>query len=266
MLTKKEIIEIASIRHIKPYQQEKHYIQTIILIALSDYPLVFKGGTYLWFFHNLDRYSTDLDFTYDFAMKGAETTSKQEFANKILLTLKNKLLELAGIECTCKITNLWEDIGFSIKVSAVGPLHINEKSICYVDIDVSFREKVLLEPNPYMLDHPTYKLPSRVVRGMDINEIFAEKIRAVITRDSARDVYDLWYLINKKDLHINQEIQNMITEKLKYYKLDWDFENFKKRLLEKKEIFSEIESIRFNETNEFDYYYNSIIENINEKK
>jgi len=263
MLSKKDILEIASIRHIKPYQQEKHYIQSVILTALSDYPLIFKGGTYLWFFHNLDRYSTDLDFTYDFAMKEIKEISKQEFSNKIMLTLKTKLLELAGVDCTCKITNLWEDIGFSIKVSAVGPLYNGPKSLCYVDIDVSFREKVLLDPTPYTLEHPTYKLPNRIIRGMTIKEIFAEKIRAIITRDSARDMYDLWYLINKKDLHLNTEIIDLINNKLKYYKLEWSFDNFQKRLLEKKPIFSEIESIRFNETNDFYFYYNSIIENIN---
>ena len=30
---------------------------------LSDYNLVFKGGTYLWFFQGLQRFSEDLDFT-----------------------------------------------------------------------------------------------------------------------------------------------------------------------------------------------------------
>lgn len=34
-----------------------------MLNALYDEQLVFKGGTYLWLFHGLPRFSEDLDFT-----------------------------------------------------------------------------------------------------------------------------------------------------------------------------------------------------------
>ncbi|EQB68621.1 MAG: hypothetical protein AMDU5_GPLC00010G0161 [Thermoplasmatales archaeon Gpl] len=40
-------------------------MQTLILNSLADFPLVFKGGTYLWLFHGLRRFSEDLDFTVD---------------------------------------------------------------------------------------------------------------------------------------------------------------------------------------------------------
>ena len=57
------MIEIAKLNRLRPWQQEKHYIQSLILNSLSELPLVFKGGTYLWFFHGLKRFSEDLDFT-----------------------------------------------------------------------------------------------------------------------------------------------------------------------------------------------------------
>jgi predicted nucleotidyltransferase component of viral defense system len=60
----------------RTWQQEKHYLQSLILTIVSDYPLVFKGGTYLWLFHGLNRFSEDLDFT-------AKGTLKKDFPQYI---------------------------------------------------------------------------------------------------------------------------------------------------------------------------------------
>ena len=76
MLTKEEIKRFAKLNKIKPYQQEKHYIQTLILRSIySEYDLVFKGGTALMFTKDLPRFSEDLDFSYQ---KDKELTSKDK--------------------------------------------------------------------------------------------------------------------------------------------------------------------------------------------
>ena len=66
MITAEEIIRFAKVNRLKPHQQEKHYLQTATLAgvytAVAD-ELVFKGGTALFFFYGLDRFSEDLDFT-----------------------------------------------------------------------------------------------------------------------------------------------------------------------------------------------------------
>jgi predicted nucleotidyltransferase component of viral defense system len=63
VLREEELIRIARMRRVKPWQEERRYIQALILYAVADWPLVLKGGTYLWFFHGLNRFSADLDFT-----------------------------------------------------------------------------------------------------------------------------------------------------------------------------------------------------------
>ncbi|MEM4972629.1 MAG: nucleotidyl transferase AbiEii/AbiGii toxin family protein, partial [Candidatus Hadarchaeales archaeon] len=63
MLGENEILELAKARRIRPYQEELRYLQALILYSLSDSPLVAKGGTYLWMFHGLNRFSQDLDYT-----------------------------------------------------------------------------------------------------------------------------------------------------------------------------------------------------------
>ena len=86
MISEKQAMEIAKIKSLKPWQEEKHYVMSVALMGLSEEPLVFKGGTYLWFFHGLPRFSEDLDFTAT-----AKTTSPVE--EKVSKTLK-----LFGIE------------------------------------------------------------------------------------------------------------------------------------------------------------------------
>lgn len=258
MLTKNQLIELSSIRGLKPYQQEKHYIQTAILIALSDYQLVFKGGTYLWFFHGLDRYSTDLDFT----IASSENKNIDELSKDMMKKIKNKLKLLDDIDCDCKLNSLMKGIGFSIKVNVIGPLYTTPKSICYVDVDLSLRERVILNPTPCTLDFPAYNFPVVIVSGMDLQEVLAEKVRAIMTRNSARDVYDLWFILEKKGIKMTSEIYNIIEQKLKYSKLTFDFAKFKKKLKEKESDFKNLDQMIFRKLEHFDYYCDFIIKNL----
>ena len=59
---------------------------------------------------------------------------------------------------------------------------------------MSRRETVIRNPLAKEIN-PIYKdiLPY-IINVMDINEIIAEKIRAILTRDKVRDVYDLYKL------------------------------------------------------------------------
>lgn len=260
MLDKNKITELSSLRDLKPYQQEKHYIQTAILIALSDYPLIFKGGTYLWFFHGLDRYSTDLDFT----IQDIDTkVSMEDLSKEMVKKVKTKLMLLDDIDCDCKLNTFREGIGFSIKVSATGPLYTTPKSICFVDVDISFREKVILPTTPYSLDFPAYNFPVVIITGMNLQEVLSEKIRAIITRDSVRDVYDLWYLLDRKEIKLTRDVFNHINQKLKFVNLSFDINEFKKKLKEKEANFNNLNQIVFRKLEPFSYYYNSIIEQIN---
>ena len=63
MIDKELIYRLVKLNNLRPWQQEKHYIQSLILEVVADEPLIFKGGTYLWFFHGLQRFSEYLDFT-----------------------------------------------------------------------------------------------------------------------------------------------------------------------------------------------------------
>src|SRR3989344_5567373 len=127
MITKQELLDLARFSHFKPYQQEKHYIQSIILNSIYSTvtnELIFKGGTCLLFFYGLNRFSEDLDFTMtkDFELK------------KVISNIKRDL-ESLGI--SHKISKMQEnDISFSLKIGVEGPLFSKEIERCFVSIDI----------------------------------------------------------------------------------------------------------------------------------
>ena len=97
----------------------------------------------------------------------------------------------------------------------------------FINLDFSFREKVFVpEKSIIKADYPI--IFTSFVHHLSKDEIFAEKIRAILTRTKGRDLYDIWFLLNqgaKLD-------KNLVREKLKYYNLE---------KVEKKDILKKIE-------------------------
>ena len=87
MIDKKTLISFAKLNGMRPWQQEKHYIQSVILVAMSEEQVVFKGGTYLWFFHGLNRFSEDLDFTSE---KVPKDMDKKISKSLLMMGIENK--------------------------------------------------------------------------------------------------------------------------------------------------------------------------------
>ncbi len=204
MLEKDRIYEIAKKMGLKIHQQEKHYMQTIALSGIYSYitnELVFKGGTALFFFQGLDRFSEDLDFTL--------TTEFEE--TKLLDSIKNAF-DLLAIDMELK--EVKSITGKNYKIKAKGPAYTNEASTSIVDVEISDRKDIVL--NPEIRQHvPIYEdIKPFFVPIMSADEILAEKVRAIMNRNKARDVYDLAFLL-KKGAIFNTKLINKKTE---YYK------------------------------------------------
>src|SRR3989344_1879449 len=65
------------------------------------------------------------------------------------------------------------------------------------NINVSLREKPMYEAEHQTLFSKYAEITSFDVFVMDLNEILVDKIRCIFTRDKARDLYDIWFLLNK---------------------------------------------------------------------
>lgn len=209
-----ELEKYSNLRGLNLGQAEKDYYQNIILFILYNKfskNLVFKGGTALAKCYGLNRFSEDLDFTI---------LEKNNFIETI-----TKGLEDFGIKYQVKkIIESEKTEKYKIKVE--GPLYKNlERTLCSITLDISKREKILLKPNIITIAHHMDVIPAFDVYVMNENEIFSEKIRAILTRESARDLYDLTFLLKK---NINSEIE-LIGKKLDLVGIKFE----KRRFLDK---------------------------------
>ena len=223
MISGETLLKIAKMEGLKPYQEEKKYIQTLILRAISNSAsLVFKGGTALFLLYGLNRFIEYLDFT---ATSNLDFTGllKEVSDSLQLMNIRNETMEYDSIA------------GFSGRIKAYGPLNSNERDACFVKIDISTREKISLKADPKEIDSNFPDLLPFSLQVMNEAEILAEKTRAVITRNQARDVYDLYFLL-KKGIKFDVSLSN---KKLEYYKLKFSIELLEKSLEKKKDIWKQ---------------------------
>ncbi|MBI1974120.1 nucleotidyl transferase AbiEii/AbiGii toxin family protein [Candidatus Micrarchaeota archaeon] len=232
MINKEEIVSLARAYGIKPWQEEKKYVHALLLNELADYPVVFKGGTYLWLLHGLRRFSEDLDFT---AAESLPSGLPEKVSRALAgFGVNNKV----SIEANNQFT-------LSFRVGATGPLHTSDVNKCFVYVEISKREKVLLKPTATKLEFPRFETPTKVIRGMDLSEVAAEKVRAILTRDKARDLYDLYFLATAKGISFDE---TLVNEKLKHYGLKFSGDSFSKSVDKKKNRFvGELKQLVFGE-------------------
>lgn len=77
-------------------------------------------------------------------------------------------------------------------------------------------------------------MPIRILTGMNLEEVAAEKVGAIESREKARDIYDLYYLIKEKGVKFNKDA---INAKLGYIDKGYSKEEFTHSLNAKNAIF-----------------------------
>ena len=209
-----ELKEIAANGNVNLGQAEKLFFQDLILFILYkkyNRELIFKGGTALLKCYGFDRFSEDLDFT----LLNNEKDLDQIIRNG--LKQFNLNFEISSNEDKEFINSL------KLRILIQGPLYElnNRKTLCSIRLDFSTREKTVLDSNIVKLRPISTIIPMFDLMVMNKKEMFSEKIRALITRNMARDLYDLYYLDD------SIASINLINQKLKYYKII-----FSKKILE----------------------------------
>lgn len=189
MLEKQEIERIAGIKHLSVKNAEKDYLLELLLFILAaetGRDLVFKGGTALYKLYSLNRFSEDLDFTSGVAKLDVEVLSQ-----KIMRKLKS-----VGVNGRIKSIESYANQK-NVKLELRGPLFDGSlKSISIITLNISLKEKPLHEPEQRKIFPQYPDIPAFDVFVMPLGELFAEKVRAFLTRDKPRDIYDVWFLLN----------------------------------------------------------------------
>ena len=191
MLTRQqlEIINRKSLRYPLHIAEKDYFLALVLQIIVASSTgkaLIFKGGTALHHCY-LDQYrfSEDLDFSSNKTPLPIEEIRKI-FNNINYLSIKKDYLS----QTTIKIE----------KLQYTGPL-IQPNSL---KVEIDFLQNVLLPPRT-MTYHNVWGVDF-MVAVMDIKEICAEKIRAMSDRARYRDFYDIYLLLEKYKLDLDEII------------------------------------------------------------
>lgn len=209
MLRRADLERIANtVSHGNVGHAEILYLQDIVLSTVSRETadeLVFKGGTALMKFYQLDRFSEDLDFT-----------ARASFAFDELRSAAVRDLENYGAmvaEQTREETN----VGYTTRLGIEGPLFTGDRrSLAFLSIEVNAESSVSRgQTRRYTPQFPD--VPSFELAVLDEPEILAEKLRALVVRGQPRDLYDIYHLLTKS-VPIEP---GLVQRKLEYYDLDY---------------------------------------------
>jgi len=221
MISREELEKHKKAKGLDLGQTEKDYLLELALSVLSretGNELVFKGGTCLYKFHGLNRFSEDLDFS------GKEGVNHEALFEKLLKGLEN-----FGVKG--RIKEVKEPFSTTLATLRLeGPL-FDGRPMTYASIrvDINRKSEVLLPTVTETLYSDYREILPFSVLCMDKKEMAAEKARAILTRDKPRDVYDLWFML-KKGVVLDRDL---LKRKMEYYKLVFDKKEFESRMRDK---------------------------------
>lgn len=220
MISEPQLRRLARELDVRLGYAEKNYVNSWILwtIYTSQYgdTLLFKGGTALskLYFPETWRYSEDLDFGVEGAYQGSEAELRDVLEDTIRAS------------------------GIDFEVTKHRELQKEAYPTHYVDIDIQYTA-VLGHKNTTSLDvmideyvafpsvnyrHSYEDVPEFELTAYSVEEIFAEKLRALYQRSQARDYYDLYRMITEADVD-DSVILPAFTRKCEHDGLDINLGN-----------------------------------------
>jgi predicted nucleotidyltransferase component of viral defense system len=215
VISKDEIQKIATEKKLGIDIVEKDYILSWVLAGIHHHPAtkdtwIFKGGTCLkkCYFETY-RFSEDLDFTYH----GEPREPAEEFYKKIFLEIAQWIYDNAGIELPQLgiefdiFKNTRNSTSVQGKLSYRGPIRRNLSvvNLPRLKIDLTLDEPLFTKPQLRKVDHPYSDLleEGNKIIAYSYEELFAEKLRALVHRLRPRDLYDVIHLFQQKNASIN---------------------------------------------------------------
>lgn len=210
----------------------------IQIYARKPADLAFRGGTALAFFYGSDRFSKDIDFSSP---------------NIEGYTVIDDVLESFEKEYSYKILNAWEDNIYETRSFRryILTFGYGQFQDINVTIDYSIGKCALGLENRELSNG--YSASS--VSVMKPEELLAEKVRALYSRQKARDLYDLHYLCAVLHTRISLgAIAGKLAEDPSLKGVKYSFTSFKERIEglrpfwgELRELVANFEALDFND-------------------
>lgn len=161
-------------------QKHKLYMAQILSLIFKDKDLCnvlgFKGGTALMFFHNLPRFSTDLDFNLLDVDK----------LDMVYTKIRKILLRFGTIDDEAK--------------KQFGPIIVLNygKGERMLKVEISTRK--------YENHYEMRMLAGTDIRVLTTSDMFSHKLCAMGERLSPRDVFDVWFFLQQMHASVNENI------------------------------------------------------------
>jgi predicted nucleotidyltransferase component of viral defense system len=145
--------------------------------------LVLKGGTAInLIYFNMPRLSVDIDFNFVSGEQKEDMLKSRENIDKIL----TKIITMNGYEME-KIKR-YALLQYNLKYTN------NAGNIDRIKVEINFMERIpvfeVAEKKISIFDIPKFK-----VRTYRLEELFATKLRALLTRSAPRDMFDIYILL-----------------------------------------------------------------------
>lgn len=216
MIPKQELIRKYKEQGVPLPTIEKDYILGLILSCLYRHPSiknnwVFKGGTCIKKIYLKDyRFSEDLDFT----LKENSTIDLPEIEKQLLesFAIGADLFGLIIDKDNISIVPFPDKEGLfiQIKIPFQSPL-MSSGSLPRVKLDLSKNETLIDIPHisPLLHEYSDMEDVATSIQSYSMDEIFAEKCRALVERTRPRDLYDVIHLYDNF-YHANENIQNFL--------------------------------------------------------
>ncbi|MDX8431340.1 MAG: nucleotidyl transferase AbiEii/AbiGii toxin family protein [Candidatus Algichlamydia australiensis] len=228
MILKEEILVQADEHNLFPTTIEKDYVLSWVLWGIFLHPLlssklVFKGGTCLkkCFFGSY-RFSEDLDFTLtkpttliELEKSFQEVCEWVQENSRIMFFQKKQKFE----EYKTPRGNL----AFQGRLRYQGPLK-HKTSFPKIKLDITAHEILVEKPSLCkVLHHYSDSCKEEVqIATYSFEEVFAEKIRALIQRSRPRDLYDVIHLNNQQIHAYNKAlVRDILLKKCNFAKVPY---------------------------------------------
>lgn len=205
MIGKQDILDRAAEWQLRPSVVEKDYVLGWLLAAIAEHPegsqqWIFKGGTCLkkCFFETY-RFSEDLDFSL---LPGARYTTDD--LQNVLREVAARAAEMSGLQLPPELAtvrerkNLQGGLTFEGRIGYRGPMA--DPTFPRVRFDLTRHEPVLdgVARRGVFHAYPDELPEGLALATYTIDELFAEKVRALAERTRPRDLYDVIFMLENQ--------------------------------------------------------------------
>lgn len=160
---------------------EVFFLNSLFESSISE-QLIFKGGTALRLLYDSPRFSEDLDFSVTDKIEAAEF---KDTINRIVKSDDRfRIRDLASKYYTylaeIGIKEPWQELAFSLKIE------ISRRAV--KESEVKFANALVKSPATNIMV---------MARVFTLEQILADKLRAVKERKMPRDIFDIWFICQK---------------------------------------------------------------------